>query len=113
MAEAQKPSSRRGKFGALLVIIAVVIVVLVGGVYISLANTKANVEFLQSSITASPEVESGEALKNLRATEDASLTTYGWVDRDTGVVRIPIERAMDLLAERGLPTGPETPTPSS
>jgi len=39
----------------------------------------------------------------LQARENAVLTTYGWVDRGAGVVRIPIERAMDLLAERGLP----------
>jgi len=29
------------------------------------------------------------------------LETYGWVDRRTGVVRIPIERAMDRLAQGG------------
>ena len=39
----------------------------------------------------------------MRAREDAVLTTYGWVDRDTGVARIPIGRAMELLVERGLP----------
>jgi hypothetical protein len=43
-------------------------------------------------------------LARFRATEDATLHSYGWVDRDAGVVRIPIERAIDLLAERGLPT---------
>jgi hypothetical protein len=31
------------------------------------------------------------------------LSTYGWVDPAAHVVRIPIERAMDLVAERGLP----------
>jgi hypothetical protein len=31
------------------------------------------------------------------------LSSYGWVDDETGVVRIPIDRAMDLLAQRGLP----------
>lgn len=30
------------------------------------------------------------------------LTEYGWVDQATGVARIPIERAMALLSERGL-----------
>lgn len=30
------------------------------------------------------------------------LATYGWVDRQKGIVRIPIERAMDLLVQRGL-----------
>lgn len=36
-----------------------------------------------------------------RKAEEQVLTTYGWVDRQAGVVRIPIERAMSLLAERG------------
>jgi hypothetical protein len=31
------------------------------------------------------------------------LETYGWVDRDAGVVRIPVEEAMRLLVERGVP----------
>lgn len=39
-------------------------------------------------------------LRALRAEEDARLFGYGWVDRDAGIVRIPIERAIDLLAER-------------
>jgi len=38
-----------------------------------------------------------------RAREDALLTSWGWVDRNAGVARIPIDRAMELLAERGLP----------
>lgn len=36
--------------------------------------------------------------------ENKRLTTYGWVDPKGGVVRIPVEQAMKLLAERGLPT---------
>jgi hypothetical protein len=38
-----------------------------------------------------------------RAGEDAVLTSWGWVDRNAGVARIPIDRAMELLAQRGLP----------
>jgi hypothetical protein len=44
-----------------------------------------------------------EDLLELRAREDALLATYGWVDRNAGVVRIPIDRAMQLTLERGLP----------
>lgn len=33
----------------------------------------------------------------------AVLESYGWVDRDRGVVRIPIERAIDLVVEGGRP----------
>lgn len=42
-------------------------------------------------------------LHDLRAAEDVVLNGYGWVDRNAGVVRIPIARAMELLAKRGLP----------
>jgi hypothetical protein len=42
-------------------------------------------------------------LKTFRAQEHETLTTYGWADRTTGAVRIPIDRAKDLLIERGLP----------
>ena len=38
-----------------------------------------------------------------RAQEDAVLNSYGWVDRSNGTVRIPIDRAIELTAERGLP----------
>lgn len=41
-------------------------------------------------------------LQALRAWEDRVLTTYAWVDRAAGVVRIPVERAKDLVLERGL-----------
>jgi hypothetical protein len=46
-------------------------------------------------------------LRQLRAAEDAQLSTYGWVDEKAGVVRIPIERAIEALAERGLPKTPK------
>ena len=44
-----------------------------------------------------------EDLQQLRADEARLLGGYGWVDREHVVVRIPIERAMDLVLERGLP----------
>ena len=37
------------------------------------------------------------------ALERSALEGYAWVDQQAGVVRIPVERAMELLAERGLP----------
>ena len=44
-----------------------------------------------------------EDLRQLRAREDEILRGYGWVDKNTGVARIPIEEAMKLVVERGLP----------
>lgn len=39
-------------------------------------------------------------IEALRAHESALLDGYAWVDREHGTVRIPIERAIELLAER-------------
>jgi hypothetical protein len=39
--------------------------------------------------------------------ENEILSSYDWVDQKSGVVRIPIDRAMDLLAQQGLPVLPE------
>jgi hypothetical protein len=47
-----------------------------------------------------------EDLREMRAREDETLTTYGWVDKNAGVVRIPIDAAMKLTLERGLPARP-------
>ncbi len=45
----------------------------------------------------------------LRAEEDEILTTYGWVDKNRGIARVPIDRAMDLLVQRGLPPAKSMP----
>ncbi|MCS6953361.1 MAG: hypothetical protein RMK57_02685 [Bryobacterales bacterium] len=50
-------------------------------------------------------------LEAVRRAEAALLNSYGWVDRDAGIVRIPIDRAMELLAERGLPARSSSPSP--
>jgi hypothetical protein len=47
--------------------------------------------------------EGNEDLVNLHAREDLLLDHYSWVDQSQGKVRIPIERAMELIAQRGLP----------
>jgi hypothetical protein len=44
-----------------------------------------------------------EELEALRAKEEQTLSTYGWVNRETNAVRIPVERAMQIIAQRGLP----------
>jgi hypothetical protein len=45
-------------------------------------------------------------LQRIRAAEENVLHSYGWVNQQSGIVRIPIERAMQLIAERGLPSIP-------
>jgi len=41
-------------------------------------------------------------LKTLRADETAYLHGYGWIDQPAGVARIPIDRAKELLLQKGL-----------
>jgi len=45
--------------------------------------------------------------------ENKQLTTYGWVNAKSGVVRIPVDQAMKLLVERGLPARNESIQPSA
>ena len=44
-----------------------------------------------------------QELAALRVYEKGRLTTYGWVDRENGVVRIPVKEAMKLVLTEGLP----------
>jgi hypothetical protein len=56
-----------------------------------------------------PRLEKNERLEinGFRLQEEQTLFSYGWVDRQAGLVRIPINRAMELVAQRGLPTTPK------
>ena len=51
-------------------------------------------------------------LARLRANEDARLMTYGWVDRDHQIAHIPVARAMEIIAGRGLAGWPSLGVPS-
>lgn len=42
-------------------------------------------------------------LAALREKATTELNNYGWIDKNAGIVRIPISRAMELIAQRGLP----------
>jgi hypothetical protein len=59
-----------------------------------------------------PRLERNERVEinDFRLKEEQTLNSYGWVDQPAGVVHIPIERAMQLVAQRGLPTTPKAGT---
>jgi len=42
-------------------------------------------------------------LKQFNAIEDSLVNSYGWVQREAGVVRIPLDEAMKLMLQRGFP----------
>jgi hypothetical protein len=43
--------------------------------------------------------ERATRLKDLRESEHKLASTYGWVDKNTGVVRLPLDRAVELTVE--------------
>jgi hypothetical protein len=55
--------------------------------------------------------DGNQATADLHAKEDLLLEHYSLVDGQPGTIRIPIERAMELIAERGLPVENQTATP--
>ena len=55
-------------------------------------------------------VDPGQDLHAMRAAEDAVLKSYDWIDREKGIVRIPIARAIEIIAEKGLPARPQKET---
>jgi hypothetical protein len=66
----------------------------------------------REQIPPSPRIEEYPAreLEDLHAREQRILSTYGWTDRNAGIVRIPIDRAIELQLERGFPVRRPTVT---
>jgi hypothetical protein len=59
-----------------------------------------------------PRLEDDERgqLNAIRLKEEQTLATYNWIDQKAGTVRIPIDRAMDIVAQRGLPVRAQAAT---
>jgi hypothetical protein len=49
------------------------------------------------------QVTAPKDLEQYKAAQEEILNSYGWVDQQAGIVRIPIDRAMDILLQKGLP----------
>ena len=98
-------------FGALLVVIIIAVLfasfALFGFFNTSISKTRPLPSPLSYSREPPPEprlsLKPGGELSAVRAEENKILSSYDWVDRDHGIVRIPIERAIEMLAEKGLP----------
>jgi hypothetical protein len=101
-------------FGAALMIVAAVVHLLIY-VLFGYFNGRENVQkratyplAAEQGVRVPPEprlqTNPRQDLADLRAKEDEALTSYGWVDRNAGVVRIPIDQAIKLTLERGLPS---------
>jgi len=100
-------------FGAGLVVVAAVVHLLVWVLFGYFASHQAistareyPLAAEQNRVPPEPRLQTNprQDLRDLRAQEDQVLTSYGWVDKNAGVVRIPIEEAMKIVVQKGLPT---------
>ncbi len=108
-----------------LVVIGVLVYYAVLGIFWGLEKYNSNHQpatspMVQQSTTSTRTVEPGAVEKrfpeprletnerseinDFRLGEEQTLNSYGWVDQNAGVARIPITKAMELIAQRGLPT---------
>lgn len=112
-----------GKFGIALVLICIGILALLFGIFHFFlqqsggplpSRVEQGVEMDARELPPQPRLQPSDILdmEQMRAAENQILNSYGWVDQGSGTVRIPIDRAMDILAQRGLPArqsnGPES-----
>jgi hypothetical protein len=90
-----------------LAVLALIVFVLVVGIFRYFYDTDKTGEALrQGVIPPEPRIEVApyEQLQQMKVREDHILTSYAWVDKNAGTVRVPIDRAIDLLAAKGLPS---------
>ena len=106
-----------GKFAIALVLVIIASLFLLVGLfrYFQTREGPVAVTVDPAKVFPQPQLEKTPAvdLQHIRAAEEQLLASYGWVDRQKGVVRIPIDRAIDLLAQRGLPARPQTAVAAS
>jgi hypothetical protein len=110
-----------GKFSIALLLVTISALFLLFGLFRYFLSREGGPPSGRSQVAASepakafpqPQLQKTEVLdlKTIRAAEDQVLNSYAWIDPEKGVVRIPIDRAIDLLAERGLPSRPPAGEP--
>jgi hypothetical protein len=87
------------QFGAVLIVFMIAVELGMWGLYEFFLREREPEEVIN------PPVNLYEQLRLTRGSADDKLSSYGWVDRKEGVVRIPVDRAMELVAKRGVPKG--------
>ncbi len=104
------PGSIAG-FEIALLLLAVLSMAAMGGLFYYLTNREAIADTSRSPLAAerslppAPHLQVSPAsdIEQLHADENKRINTYGWVDKEQGVVRIPVEKAMEIVATQGLP----------
>jgi hypothetical protein len=102
-----------GKFGIALLLATLAAMALLFGVfrYFQASEGGKAISVDPTKVFPHPQLQTAPVpdLKAVRAAEDQMLNSYGWVDQQKGVVRIPIARAMELVVRKGLPVRAAAP----
>jgi hypothetical protein len=77
------------------------------------ATTSPMVSETERTLPPSPrlQIQPHVELSDYCAAQQQSVNGYSWIDQQAGLVHIPVDRAMDLILERGLPTRPASEAP--
>jgi hypothetical protein len=105
------------RFGGALAIVAVVIHIALYWLLLYYNQREARRETPTTSAQSKEEpppeprlrVAPRADLLEMRRAEDQVLNSYGWVDREKNIVRVPIERGMEIIAKQGLPVRKQLP----
>ena len=110
------------RFGAILAVIVVVVLIGMWGMSVLFKAQEQAADPRPSPIPEAnlrrlpPEprlqVSPPRDMNEFRAREAALVGSYGWIDRRSGIARIPIDRAIDIVLEKGLPVPPPLPETS-
>ena len=71
---------------------------------------RAPTGLVDRGISPDRETAPNEEMRRFLAEEEQELASYGWVDEGNGIARIPIDRAMELIVEQGMPQTSPQPT---
>lgn len=108
------------KFGIGMALMIVVFLFVLAGLFTYLKARVATLErppapaVRAEGLPPEPRLQRDPAvdMSQMRADEERRMREYAWVgDPDQGIVRIPVERAMELVVKRGVPVFPASPAP--
>src|SRR5439155_19010411 len=105
--------------GIALIMLTIVVLLVAYWLFDDFAARRAKLQLPPSPLAEtrqrSPEprlqVAPAQDLQQMRAAEEAVLSSYGCGDQAAGFVRMPIDRALELILERGLPVWQEHRAP--
>ncbi len=108
-ANSRHPGYESGGYGRTLLLLVLIFLVVAVGMVAALEG-----EFTASTVSAFPvdtssfkepvlQIDPVADLNAYQTEQQELLNSYGWVDKATGVAHIPIDRAIDLTIQQGLP----------